>query len=83
MTSPTPSECQSECIKFLIFLVHVILFIVNKLYVECKLMFIFICSFNYLMYILSWHDSWHDLLMIHGMIHLYLFGKLHVYATTY
>ena len=52
MTSPIPSECQSECINFLIFLVHLILFIVNKLYVECKLMFIFICSFNYLMYIL-------------------------------
>ena len=57
MTSPTPSEC----INFLIFLVHLILFIVNKMYVECKLMFIFIWSFNYLMYILiiiwSWHDS--------------------------
>ena len=52
MTSPITSECQSECINFLIFLVHLILFIVNKLYVECKLMFIFICSFNYLMYIL-------------------------------
>ena len=80
MTSPTPSEC----INFLIFLVHLILFIVNKLYVECKLMFFFICPFNYLMYILiiiwSWHDSWHDSLKIHGMIHLYLFGKLHVYA---
>ena len=43
MTSPTPSEC----INFLIFLVHLILLIVNKLYDECKLMFIFICSFNY------------------------------------
>ena len=39
----------SECINFLIFFVHLILFIVNKLYVECKLMFIFICSFNYIM----------------------------------
>ena len=46
------AEGLSECINFLIFLVHLILFIVNKLYVECKLMFIFICSFNYLMYIL-------------------------------
>ena len=38
MTSPTPSECQSVCINFLIFLDNLILFTVNKLYVECKVL---------------------------------------------